>query len=216
MALKLPNIAAFKALPLWQRVVAILIVPIIIVVLYYQFKEVPLQDDLARLRTELTKIDAEINTNRTKVKNLEELKRATVELEKLLAKNKELLPPEEEATNLLKQLSDLGIRIGLDFKVWKQNPRVEDPSRLFVKLPVDVEMNGGYHTLALFFDRISKLPRIINVAKIKMAGAKVDRGRISIQTTFQLTAFASSASMSAPPVVTAPAKPGAPPTAVGK
>jgi type IV pilus assembly protein PilO len=216
MALKLPDVAAFKALPLWQRVAAILIVPIIIVVLYYQFKEVPLQDDLARLRAEIGKIDAEINTNRTKVKNLDELKRATVELEKLLAKNKELLPPEEEATNLLKQLSDLGTRIGLDFKVWKQNPRVEDPSRLFVKLPVDVEMNGGYHTLALFFDRISKLPRIINVAKIKMGSAKVDRGRMSIQTTFQLTAFASSSSMSAPPVEPAPAKPGAPAKAAGK
>lgn len=214
MALKLPDLAAFKALPLWQRVVAILILPIGIVGLYYQFEEVPLQDNLARLRTEIGKIDAEINTNRTKVKNLDELKRATAELEKLLAKNKEQLPPEEEATNLLKQLSDLGVRIGLDFKVWKQNPRVEDPSRLFVKLPVDVEMNGGYHTLALFFDRINKLPRIINVAKIKMSNPKTDRGRMSIQTTFQLTAFASSSSMSAPPAV--PVKPGAPAKAAGK
>jgi type IV pilus assembly protein PilO len=214
VALKLPDLAAFKALPLWQRVVAILILPIGIVGLYYQFEEVPLQDNLARLRTEIGKIDADINTNRTKVKNLDELKRATAELEKLLVKNKEQLPPEEEATNLLKQLSDLGVRIGLDFKVWKQNPRVEDPSRLFVKLPVDVEMNGGYHTLALFFDRINKLPRIINVAKIKMSNPKTDRGRISIQTTFQLTAFASSSSMSAPPA--GPAKPGSPAKATGK
>lgn len=216
MALKLPDMAAFKALPLWQRVFLILILPIAIVGLYYQFKEVPLQDNLTSLRTDIAKIDSEINTNRTKVKNLEALKRATAELELVLAKNKEQLPPEEEATTLLKQISDLGVRIGLDFKVWKQNPREEDPSRLFVKLPVDVEMNGGYHTLALFFDRISKLPRIINVAKIKMGSPKVDRGRISIQTTFQLTAFASSSSPPAPPAPAAPAKPGAPAKAAGK
>lgn len=215
MTLKLPDLAAFKALPLWQRVVAILILPIGIAGLYYQFEEVPLQEELAKVRAEIGRMDADINTNRTKVKNLEELKRATAELEKVLAKNKEQLPPEEEATTLLKQISDLGVRIGLDFKVWKQNPRVEDPSRLFVKLPVDVEMNGGYHTLALFFDRISKLPRIINVDKIKMGNSKVDRGRISVQTTFQLTAFASSSSMSAPPPA-APAKPGAPAKAAGK
>ena len=69
-------------------------------------------------------------------------------------------------------------------------------------MPVDVEMSGGYHILALFFDRISKLPRIINVSKIKMGGGKPERGRVLIQTTFVLTAFASP---SAPAV--APAKP---------
>jgi len=66
-------------------------------------------------------------------------------------------------------------------------------------MPVDVEMNGGYHTLALFFDRISKLPRIINVSKIKMGGGKTERGRVSIQTTFELTAFASPRTASGTP-----------------
>jgi hypothetical protein len=45
--------------------------------------------------------------------------------------------------------------------------------------------------LALFFDRISKLPRIINVSQIKMGNAKMERRRLSIHTSFQLTAFAS-------------------------
>ena len=99
---------------------------------------------------------------------------------------------------LLKQLSNLGTRIGLDLKLWRPSPRIEDSSKLFVRLPVDVEMSGGYHTLALFFDRIGKLPRIINVNKIKMGGGKEERGRVSVQTSFQITAFASPSAPATP------------------
>ncbi len=199
MALTLPNLAAFKATPLWQRVFLLALPSVAIVGLFYQFVETDRQDVLNRLSGEIQTLDNEINTNKAKVKHIAELKRITVELERQLAKNKEQLPPEEEASTLLKQLSDLGVRIGLEFKVWKQNPRIEDASKLFVRLPVEVEISGGYHTVALFFDRIGKLPRIINVTRIRMGGAKIERGRLFVQTAFQLTAFASSSSSATAP-----------------
>jgi type IV pilus assembly protein PilO len=175
-----------------------------IAALFYYYIEGPQQEALAQLNTEIGRLNQEIQINIAKTRSLEELKRVNAELEQQLAKNQEQLPPEDEAATLLKQISDLGIRIGLNFKLWKPGARAEDSSKLFVRMPVDVEMNGGYHTLALFFDRISKLPRIINVSKIKMGGVKSERGRVSIQTTFELTAFASPRT-----VAVAPAKPGA-------
>src|SRR5207245_3811303 len=97
---------------------------------------------------------------------------------------------DDEAATMLKQLTDPRIRIGLYLKRWRPGARAEDSSKLFVRLPVDVEMSGGYHTLALFFDRISKLPRIINVNKIKMGGGKEERGRMSVATWFAVRALA--------------------------
>ena len=191
MALKLPDMSAFKAVPMSQKIALLVLLLGGIGAGFYYMVEEPQQGILTQLRTEIGKLDTEINVNKEKIKNLEQLKKLNAELEKQLAKNQDQLPPEEEAATLLKQLSDLGPRIGLDLKLWKPNPRQEDSSKLFVKLPADVEMNGGYHTLALFFDRISKLPRIINVNQIKMGGAKLERGRVSIQATFKITAFAS-------------------------
>jgi type IV pilus assembly protein PilO len=66
-------------------------------------------------------------------------------------------------------------------------------------------MSGGYHTLALFFDRISKFPRIVNVSNMRMGSAKAEKDRISIQATFQITAFASPSAAAAPPATAAPA-----------
>jgi type IV pilus assembly protein PilO len=191
MALTLPTLAAFKTVPMGQKLALLGMVLVGIGVMFYYYIESPQQDILTQLTTDISKLDQEIQTNRAKAKSLEDLKRVNLELQQQLAKNQEQLPPEDEAANLLKQISDLGIRIGLNFKLWKPGMRAEDSSKLFVRLPVDVEMNGGYHTLALFFDRISKLPRIINVSKIRMGSGKTDRGRVSIQTTFELTAFAS-------------------------
>lgn len=191
MALSLPTIGAFKTIPIGQKLGLLFMVIIGIAALFYYYIESPQQEALAQLSTEIGRLDQEIQINKAKTRSLEDLKRVNAELEQQLAKNQEQLPPEDEAATLLKQISDLGIRIGLNFKLWKPGARAEDSSKLFVRMPVDVEMSGGYHTLALFFDRISKLPRIINVSKIKMGGGKSERGRVSIQTTFELTAFAS-------------------------
>ena len=68
----------------------------------------------------------------------------------------------------------------------------EDPSGLYAEIPVDVEVGGGYHTIALFFDSVSKLPRIVNINNIKMGTPKVEKGRLVIHTAFVATAFAAS------------------------
>jgi len=91
---------------------------------------------------------------------------------------------------LLKQVSDLGIRLGLDIKLWKPSAKSEDPSKLFVRMPVNVEVSGGYHTAALFFDRINALPRIVTVSGLKMGSPKFEKGRVVTQTVFDLVAYA--------------------------
>jgi type IV pilus assembly protein PilO len=52
-----------------------------------------------------------------------------------------------------------------------------------------VEVSGVYHTAALFFDRINRLPRIITVSGLKMGTPKFEQGRIVSQTTFDLIAY---------------------------
>jgi len=207
MAMQLPNMAAFKAIPTNQKIAILFILLVGIGAGFYFLVEDPQSQEVQTLTAAVAKLDKEISVNKEKVKNLDELKKLTGELGVLLAKNQEHLPPESEAATILKQLSDLGTRIGLTLKFWRPGKREEDPSKLFVKLPADIEMIGGYHTLALFFDRISKLPRIINVGKIKMgkgAAGPVEKDRVSVQATFQLTAFASPSAPAAPPVVAKP------------
>jgi len=190
--MKMPeiNLDALRTVPLMQKVgLLVLIVGGIAVAFYYYVAE-PKSMEIAGLQGDVGKLDTEIQTLTIKVKHLDELIAANKQLEIELAKKKERLPPEEEAVMLLKQVSDLGIRLGLDIKLWKASGKIEDPSKLFVRLPVNVEVTGGYHTAALFFDRIKSLLRIITVSNLKMGSPKTEKGRVVTQTVFDLVAYA--------------------------
>jgi len=207
MAMQLPNMSALKAIPVSWKIAILFLLLAGIGAGFYFLVEDPQSQEIQTLTAAVVQLDKEISVNKEKIKNLEELKRLTGELGLQLAKIQEHLPPESEAATVLKQLSDLGTRIGLTFKLWRPGLRQEDSSKLFVKLPTDVEITGGYHTLALFFDRISKMPRIINVSKIKMGkgtGGSAEKDRVSVQAAFQLTAFASPSAPATPPVVAKP------------
>ncbi|HKQ35833.1 MAG TPA: type 4a pilus biogenesis protein PilO [Nitrospiraceae bacterium] len=190
--MKLPpiNLDLLRSIPLIQKVGLLLMLLAGIIVGFYYYVAEPKSAEIATLQEAIGTLDTEIQTLTIKVKHLDELIAASKQLEIELAKKKERLPPEEEAIMLLKQVSDLGIRLGLDIKLWKPSPKSEDPSKLFVRMPVNVEVSGGYHTAALFFDRINAMPRIVTVSGLKMGAPKLEKGRVVTQTVFDLIAYA--------------------------
>ncbi|MGH7233231.1 MAG: type 4a pilus biogenesis protein PilO [Nitrospiraceae bacterium] len=189
--MQLPNInlEQLRTVPLAQKIALVAILVGGICVGFYYYVATPKNEEIAKLQEEVVKLDTEVQLTTIKVQHLDELVTASEQLEKELAKKKERLPPQEEAVMLLKQLSDLGIRLGLDIKLWKPGSQAEDPSKLFVRMPVSVEVAGGYHTAAMFFDRINKLARIINVSDVRMGSSRIEQDRVVIQTLFELTAF---------------------------
>jgi len=190
MTLPAINLEVLRTVPLVQKVgLLVLMLAGIIVGFYYYIVE-PKTAEIAGLQAEISKLDGNIQTLTIKVKHLDELIAASKQLEIELAKKKERLPPEEEAVMLLKQVSDLSIRLGLDIKLSRPSAKSEDPSKLFVRMPVNVEVSGGYHTAALFFDRINSLPRIVTVSGVKMGSPKTEKGRVVTQTVFDLVAYA--------------------------
>jgi len=208
MALPTVNLDALRNVPAPQKVVLLLLLVGILIAGFYFYIAEPKTASIEALRADNTRLNGEIQTLTIKVKHLDELVAANKQLEIELAKKKERLPPEEEAIMLLKQVSDLGVRLGLDIKLWKPGAQSEDASKLFVKMPVNVEVTGVYHTAALFFDRINRLPRIITVSGLKMGSPKLEQGRIVSQTTFDLVAYAAPQEKSAVMPAAAAGKPG--------
>lgn len=192
MNMELPsvNLDSLRNVPAPQKAALLFLLVGGLVAAFYFYIAEPKAAEIAALEAENSRLESEVQTLSIKVKHLDEIIAASKQLEIELAKKKERLPPEEEAIMLLKQVSDLGVRLGLDIRLWKPGPPAEDASKLFVKMPVNVEVSGVYHTAALFFDRINRLPRIITVSGLKMGSPKVDQGRIVSQTTFDLVAYA--------------------------
>lgn len=184
------DLAALENIPTSQKyfLIALFFVGIVGGFVYFIF--IPKKSVVDQMQIEVASLNSQITVNQTKSRRLESLKRENAELQKMLSELKAQLPAEQEVSDLLRQVSDRGIQSGLDFKLWKPGARKPDPSGLYVEIPVDVEVAGGYHSVATFLDKVSKLARIVNVSELKMQGAKQVGDRVAVQTTFIATTFA--------------------------
>ena len=179
-----------KNVPLYQRMLVLGVFLLIIVGGFMYLVYLPKSSEIDALQASISKLNDDINVSRIKVRRLDELKAENEKLRMQLKERQRQLPSKSEVATLLKQVSDLGVGTGLDIKLWKPKPSQKDASGLFISIPVDVEVAGDYHSVAMFFDRINKLPRIVNIKNLKMANAKEEAGKLKIQTKFIATAFA--------------------------
>ena len=92
----------------------------------------------------------------------EEVRRLELELAKLL----QVLPSKRNTEELIKRIETL-TRQG-DFTLHKFTPGEFVAKEFYAEWPIDISLAGTYHNLALFFDRMSRFSRIINVEDLKV------------------------------------------------
>ena len=118
------------------------------------------QDKLSKELTESKAITRDLQIYQEQVKKMnEEFKEALKQL-----------PNEKEVPEILKNISSLGKESQLEFVLFK--PKPEENQQFYAKVPIELTMTGSYHNTGVFFDRVSKLQRIINVVDFNMARAK--------------------------------------------
>ena len=127
----------------------------------------PISQDIERKRVELKGLQDEIQKGRAAERKLsqfrEEVKRLELELAKLL----QILPSARNTEELIKRIETL-TRQG-DFTLKRFTPGDPIAKDFYSEYPIDIGLDGTYHNLALFFDRMSRFSRIINVEELKLA-----------------------------------------------
>jgi type IV pilus assembly protein PilO len=61
----------------------------------------------------------------------------------------------------------------------------------YAEVPIDIRVQGEYHTLGAFLDRVSQLERIVNVADLRISplAAQQQRAGRTITADFKATTF---------------------------
>ena len=121
----------------------------------------PMKQQIARQDAELEKLQAKIQEGRAAKQRLpqfrEEVRRLELELDKLLR----ILPARLNTEDLLRRMRALAEQGDLDLqRITPQNLTDKD---FYSEWPIKIEMRGTYHNLGMFFDRIGRFSRIINV-----------------------------------------------------
>ncbi len=141
---------------------------------------------LKSLEAQYSTKQAKLNENEAIVRNLPRFKEEVDKLNSRLTTVVRELPNRREIPNLLETISNLGALNGLDVLYVKPNADVD--KGFYAEVPIQIKVKGGYHEVGMFFDAVSKLPRIINISGVTMGNPKEDKGSGSLQLDISTTA----------------------------
>ncbi len=147
-------------------------------------------------RTQLTKLQSEIAESRAVASNLNSFREQREILRKEFEGALQRLPNDTELPGLLTDISGLGKKSGLEIRVFDPGKKVN--RGFYAEVPIALEFYGSYHELATFFDRLSRLSRIVNITQLdmKLESKSGDRPKLQIKgvaTTFQFLSGSSTA-----------------------
>ena len=138
--------------------------------LYLKTFILPEREELSDLQLQLNKSMKELNESKAITSDLETYKGQVKKMEEELTTALKQLPNEKEIPEILRNISSVGKESHLEFVLFR--PKSEEPQPFYAKVPIELTMVGTYHNTGLFFDRISRLSRIINVVDFSMARNK--------------------------------------------
>ncbi len=127
----------------------------------------PAQAEMAQRQRKLDALQADISKGQAIARRLPQFRAEVAELETRLETLRTVLPEEKDMADLLRRLQMLAVQSNLTIRRFKPSPTMI-PKELHAEVPIALELDGSYHNLALFFDRVSKFPRIIHMSDVNI------------------------------------------------
>jgi type IV pilus assembly protein PilO len=153
-------------LPRAYRVALLPAIAIAVVAAYAYFLYMPAKASLDRSREQYLQAQRKLSEVRSVAANEEAVKAEIEVLERKLAVALRQLPDSKELPVLLTDITSLGKNAGLDFRAFR--PQAEVRRDFYAEVPIDIEFVGRYHDIAMFFDEVARLPRIVNIGRLDM------------------------------------------------
>jgi type IV pilus assembly protein PilO len=154
---------------------------------FVYYYEMPVRADFASREAQLEALKKDISMGVNTARKLPEFKRQVADLEVRLANLRAVLPEEKDAADLLRRMQTVATQSNLTIKSFKPAPTVT--KQLHAEWPINLELEGTYHNLALFFDRVSKFTRIVNISSLDVKGKDRSDSNTTISASCIATTF---------------------------
>lgn len=127
----------------------------------------PKKQAIAALEGQLTGLQAKIQEGRAAQQQLprfrEEVRQLELDLDKLLR----ILPARRNTPELMRRIRSLAEQG--DFNLLRFTPGAYVEQDFYSEWPISMNLEGTYHNLAQFFERVSRFSRIINIEDLQVS-----------------------------------------------
>ncbi len=153
-------------LPWYGQVAVFLVLGLVLIGGFYWFYVVPTEAEMLTREQKLAALRVDIAKGSATANQLNQFRQQVAELEGRLESLKAVLPEQKDVADLLRRIQTLATQSNLAIRGFKPAPSVT--KQLHAEWPIALQLDGTYHNLAMFFDRVSKFSRIINVSNISI------------------------------------------------
>ncbi len=155
--------------------------------LFYFVIYSPKQEEIDKLTTTQKSLKSDVDKAEQAASNLPHHKEELAIAQKKFEEISVILPKEQEIPDLLRNISDLGKRAGLDFVSFK--PGKEVPKDFYAEIPISIQLLGPYHNIGYFLGKVSMMERLVTVDNIKMSSPKEVEGEMLLNSSCNLLTY---------------------------
>ncbi len=178
---------SLNKLPWYAPFVLFAVVAVAGVAVFYQFYVSPLNVEMEGRRQQLAALRVDIAKGSTTANQLNQFKQQVADLEARLESLKAVLPEQKDVADLLRRIQTLAVQSNLTIRGFKPAPSVT--KSLHAEWPIALNLDGTYHNLGMFFDRVSKFSRIININSIQIRAKQAPTESSTITADCVATTF---------------------------
>ena len=174
-------------LPWYGQVGAFFAVALAGFLVFYFYWAVPQGDLMLIQQQELDQKRLEINRALQTASQLPEFEAEVEELGQRLEALSAVLPEQRDASDLLRRLQTLATQSNLTIRAF--TPQATTQQQLHSEWPIRLQLTGTFHNLGIFFDRVSKFSRIINVADVMIRALEPPQLNTTVTAECTATTF---------------------------
>jgi len=153
-------------LPWYAQIGTFVVLALAGVGVFWNWYARPVQESIDTRQAQLAMVRADIDRGLATARRLPEFRREVTQLEGQLERLKAILPEERDVADLLRRVQGMATQSNLTIRGF--TPRAVATRQMHAEWPIGLQLEGTYHNLGDFLERVSKFPRIINVSGIKI------------------------------------------------
>ena len=154
---------------------------ILVAILFVMLFLWPSYQDYGNFQNQIQTLQSDLDLVQRQVDSLNDLQTESTKLQLKLNDAKKALPAGKEIPALIANISERGRKVGLEISKFNPMPESYESGNEFVaEVPISLAVEGSFHDVAIFFDKLSDMDRIVHVKNIDMSISSEDSGRTKL------------------------------------
>jgi len=180
------NISLTK-LPWYGQVGAFAVLAIGGIGAFIYYYDMPARAEIKTRQDQLVMLQKDITRGQNTARKLPEFEKEVSQLEARLTALSAVLPEEKDAADLLRRMQTVASQSNLTIKSF--TPQKVVSKQLHAEWPISLEVDGTYHNLAIFCDRVGKFSRTVNISDLDVKAKNTPDANSTITATLVATTF---------------------------